>query len=137
MKVFNTNGNPIIAIFNKKLSIGTLHPAANGLFRRMAGVMLPLVRAIGKPAIQLFDSQPFEYDGRRFGLDATWVFPDGAIDGVHASFMVEERGRGFQFILLDHQRGTVTDRWFETPWHFAAVRACVERAIRYCHFRQP
>lgn len=134
MKVLNTVSNPILWAFNRGLVKASAppHPAAEILFRKAARLLSPLVASVGKPAVQLFGQCPFEYGGRPFGIDVTWCYPDGAIDGINASLMVEDAGRGLQFILFDHQRGTIHDMYF-LPNNLAAdIRAVVRGVENYC-----
>jgi len=115
MKVLNTVSNSFVAVFNRKLAAApiTQQPSTGcaSLFRRMLGHLNPIAKTLGMPSFQLFGSQPFEYGGRQFELDATWTYPDGAIDGVNASFLASVGGAGFQFILFDHQQGTIHESW--------------------------
>jgi hypothetical protein len=138
MKVLNTSGNLLVAEFNRRLAATSQFssPACQTLFRRMLGHLDPLAKGFGMPAIQFFGSQPFEYGGRHFGLDATWTYPDAVIDGVNTSFMASVDGSGFQFILFDHQCGTVFERWFVSNGLFAKeMAALVHMATGYCASR--
>ena len=114
MKILNTANQSIIRLFEDKLATITTRPTAGAedLFRKLARRrLLPLTRRLGLPSIQLFGLQLFSYGGRNFEIDATWTYPDGAIDGINASFMIESFGRGFQFILFDHHLGTIFESW--------------------------
>jgi hypothetical protein len=113
MKVFNTSTatGRILAMFRRKLSSKpSADPNADKLCLAVVPILQPLAKAIGDPAIQLFDP-PFEYGGRRFATDATWIWPDGAADGILASFLFEEHGKGTQFILFDPQMGTIYENY--------------------------
>lgn len=137
MRVLNTSGNSLLAMFNRKLAAGQRPPAGcEALFRRMLGHLVPMAKALGMPSIQLFGSQPFEYGGRSFGLDATWTYPDGAPDGANASFLAQVDGAGFQFILFDHLCGTVFEHWFVPSGLLAQeMAAIVQMVVDYCAAR--
>jgi len=95
----------------------------------MAPFLVSMLKTFGEPSIQLFGAQTFEYGGRHFTTDVTWVWPDGAIDGVVISFLVEEHGKGIQFILFDSQVGTVCEE-------FAFARAGKASGISIFHYVQ-
>jgi hypothetical protein len=135
MKIFNTvNQQSIIRLFEKKLAAVIVRPSANAetLFRKIAQRLLPLVRQLGLPTIQLFGLKQFTYGGRHFEIDVTWTYPDGAIDGVNASFMIENVGKGFQFILFDHQRGTILETWLGAHNLDAKIPALIKLTEQYC-----
>lgn len=131
MKVLNTSTatGGILALFKRKLGARKgPNIKADALALSIAPFLLPLVKVAGEPSIQLFGAQAFEYGGRNFATDVTWVWPDGAIDGIVVSFLVEEHGKGIQFILFDPQVGTVYE-------NFALARmAGVASGLSISHF---
>lgn len=134
MRVLNTINHPIILLFNEKLAVTKSRPSssAEDLFRKLARRLLPLVKHFGTPSIQLYGSLPFPYGGRCFEIDTTWTYPDGAIDGINSSFMVEDGGLGFQFILFDHQRGTIFETWLSRNNLDSKVFNLVKMIEQYC-----
>lgn len=111
MQIFNTTNQPLLYLFYKKLAHASIKPTAGAqkLVRKLAYFMRPIVKLFGTPSIQFFGAQSFEYNKHHFGIDLTWIYPKDAIDGVQISFMIEESGKGFQFILVDPQKGTICD----------------------------
>jgi hypothetical protein len=117
MRILNTAGrSPLLALFGRKLCRtaikGRPAPAAQALMRQILAQVDRRLSALGQPSFQFFVPDAFEYAGRQFGIDATWVYPEGAIDGVHISFLVAEGGGGFQFVVFDQRSGTVHDNWY-------------------------
>jgi len=134
MKILNTaNQQSIIRLFEKRLAAVVVRPSANAeaLFRKIAQRLLPLVRSLGLPTIQLFE-KPFPYGGRSFEIDVTWTYPDGAIDGINTSFMIENAGKGFQFILFDHQRGTIFETWLGARNLETKIPTLIKMTEQYC-----
>lgn len=134
MKILNTaNQQSIIRLFEKKLAAALVRPSANAeaLFRNIAQRLLPLVRQLGLPTIQLFEKQ-FSYGGRHFEIDVTWTYPDGAIDGINTSFLIENIGKGFQFILFDHQHGTIFETWLGARNLETKIPALIKMTEQYC-----
>ena len=138
MKLLNTTKNPIIELFNKKLAIAhvatgcCLNSAPVNLFLKVAKRITPLLTLSGDPSIQIFVPSSFEYGGRSFATDATFTYPNGAIDGVVASFLIDENGKGYQFILFDHSCGTVFDAYFSAYFIDFDLPVLVKRVERYC-----
>jgi len=110
MKILNTTNGQWIRLFWDKLAVAAIPPTpgAKNLFLKLAPWLAPLAKSLGRPGIQLYEA-PFNYGGRHFEIDATWVYPDGAQDGIQASFMVELNGCGFLFLLTDPQHGTILE----------------------------
>ena len=140
MKVLNTvPGNPLVAELNRKIlsTPADRQPstAAASLCRRMLGHLRPL-RTLGAPVFQLFgQSQPFLYGGKTFELDVAWTHPDGAIDGVCASFLVVCGGGWLQFILFDQRCGTVFEKRLGAGDLGTRLPSLVRTILLYCSRR--
>jgi hypothetical protein len=135
MKILNTANQDIIRLFEERLASSLVKPTlgAQDLFRKMARRLTPLSKKFGLPSIQLYGSTSFNYAGKHFEIDITWTFPDGAIDGINSSFLIENAGRGFQFILFDHQRGTILETWFNSQHKLdIKLNSLIQISEQYC-----
>jgi len=130
MKVFNTSskssGNYITNVLNKIQKAG-VKPAAISLFRKIAPQLMRLL-ALGKPSLQIF-GRPFDYDSHLFSFGISWTYPDWASDGIDISFMIEENGKGFHFMLLDHQLPiSINDMFLTLP---TSISDAVDTVLAY------
>jgi hypothetical protein len=134
MRIFNTVPNAIMSIFASRMARSAVPPTkpAIALFTRMAPLLRPLSQLCGAPSVQLYGPVPFEYAGRNFGIDVTWMYPDGAVDGITISFMVEEHGRSYQYVLFDHQGGTVHDLNLSPYGLSFDLQTIVDEVRNYC-----
>ncbi len=143
MRILNTAGRkPSLVRFEKKLSgTGMRHRPTQGaqaLMRHILAQVDKPLAGLGQPSFQFFAPTLFDYAGRKFAIDATWVHPEGAIDGVHVSFLVAADGTGFQFVLFDQQSGTVHDHWYPASLAKASrtMAMIAQSATSYC-MRRP
>ena len=127
MPLFNTKQHPWVAKVKRRAARAgiRLTPAALRIFEPLAVNLSSLRTPLGSRYFKLprdfcVSATKFDLFGKKFSLDISLDYPlSSSGQAVQASFLVEENGAGWAFLLHDPTIGVVKREWYPAPWNTA------------------